>query len=35
LSVTPFEKTPLNQAFFDASCEPCLYDADNQLQLFN
>jgi len=35
LSVTPFEKTPMDQAFFDAGCEPGLYDAGNQLQLFN
>lgn len=35
LSVTPFEKTPIDQAFFDASYKPCLDDANNQLKLFD
>ena len=35
LSVTPFEKPPIDQAFFDASGKPCRDDDDNQLKLFD
>jgi Domain of unknown function (DUF4372)/Transposase DDE domain len=34
LSVTPFEKTPVNQEFFDVGCKPLPGDANNQLMLF-
>ena len=35
LSVTPFEKTPVDQAFFDASYKSNLPDVNNQLTLFD
>lgn len=35
LSVTPFEKTPVDKAFFDASYKSNLPDANNQLTLFH
>ncbi len=35
LSVTPFEKTPVNQDFFDAQYKPDMDAAGNQLKLFN